>query len=140
MTLDSYFINNARALATLEGLVQQLDPTHNSMTKIYPVALRRLFNNPSGSPVVDQTLLDLARDPVTQVPTASRVFQLVHEMSCLLGIRRGRVIRDVLQTKGGRRMARKIGREILRAKFSGPSSSSTQGRRRRNARPLLFEL
>ena len=110
------------------------------MTKIYPVALRRLFNNPSGSPVVDQTLLDLARDPVTQVPTASRVLQLVHEMSCLLGIRRSRVIRDVLKTKGGRRMARKIAREIVRAKVSRQSSSTNALRRRRDARPLLFEL
>ena len=41
--LPPYFINNARALATLEGLTQQIDATHNSMTAIYPFCLRRLF-------------------------------------------------------------------------------------------------
>ena len=138
--VNSYFINNARALATLEGLVRKLDPTHNSMTDIYPVALRRLFHNPSGSPVVDATLLDLARDPVTNVITVSRVRQLVHEIASLTGIKRRRVLWDILETRGGRRMARKIVREIVRTTFSSPAAYIGSQRRRRESKRMLFQL
>lgn len=135
--LPPYFINNARALATLEGLTRKLDPNYNSMKDIYPVALRRLFNNPSGNPVVEKTLLDLARDPVTKVATVARVMQLIDQIACLSGNKRRRVVKDILKTKGGRRMVRKIGREVLRAKLS---RQPTQQRERRGIGRPLFKL
>jgi len=124
--LPPYFINNARALATLEGLTRKLDPNYNSMKDIYPVALRRLFNNPTGSPVVEECLLNLARDPVTGVATTKRVAQLLRESALYSGKTRRRVVRDILKTAGGRRMSRKIVREVLRGKFSRKKTTSAR--------------
>ncbi|EJK62107.1 hypothetical protein THAOC_17295, partial [Thalassiosira oceanica] len=53
--LPPYFINNARALSTLEGIAKGLDPGFNVLEIMYPYALGRLLRNPSGSPVVEDT-------------------------------------------------------------------------------------
>ena len=39
--LPPYFINNARALATLEGMAKSADPTFNVLSVVYPFALQR---------------------------------------------------------------------------------------------------
>jgi predicted unusual protein kinase regulating ubiquinone biosynthesis (AarF/ABC1/UbiB family) len=54
--LPPYFINNARALSTLEGIARSLDPKFNVFQVMYPFALNRLLANPTKSPVVDKTL------------------------------------------------------------------------------------
>ncbi|EJK76276.1 hypothetical protein THAOC_01970, partial [Thalassiosira oceanica] len=60
--LPPYFINNARALSTLEGIAKGLDPGFNVLEIMYPYALGRLLRNPSGSPVVERTVQALIRD------------------------------------------------------------------------------
>jgi aarF domain-containing kinase len=113
--LPPYFLNNARALATLEGITKKLDPTHSSMRAIYPFALKRLFGNPSGSPVVEKTVMDLLRHPATGEMAAEKLFQLLDDSARLSGNTRRQVVKDILKTRGGRRMARKIGLELARA-------------------------
>lgn len=54
--LPPYFINNARALSTLEGIARTLDPSFNVFQVMYPFALNRLLTNPTKSAVVDKTL------------------------------------------------------------------------------------
>ena len=54
--LPPYFINNARALSTLEGIAKSLDPTFNVLTIMYPYAINRLLINPTQSPIVDRTV------------------------------------------------------------------------------------
>jgi len=133
--LPPYFINNARALATLEGITKKLNPKYKTMTDIYPVALRRLFHNPSGSPVVEATLLDLAKDPLTGVATIERLAQLIGDSARLSGNTRLRVVKDILRTKGGIRMSRKIMLEVFRGKLTRKKS-----RRRLNTGRPFFKL
>jgi aarF domain-containing kinase len=112
--LPPYFLNNARALATLEGITKKLDPKHNSMKAIYPFALKRVFGNPSGSLVVEETLMDLLRDPATGAVTAERLVRILDDAALLSGKTRRQVVKEILKTKEGRRIARKIGLELAR--------------------------
>jgi predicted unusual protein kinase regulating ubiquinone biosynthesis (AarF/ABC1/UbiB family) len=106
--LPPYFINNARALATLEGTYRRLYPEFNSMTAVYPFALNRLFNNPSGSEIVEEMLMDLVRDPETGLVTFHRLDQLLSDSALLSDKSKSRVLRDIMRTRGGRNMMRKI--------------------------------
>jgi len=99
------------------------------------VALRRLFHNPSGSPVVEATLLDLAKDPLTGVATIERLAQLIGDSARLSGNTRLRVVKDILRTKGGIRMSRKIMLEVFRGKLTRKKS-----RRRLNTGRPFFKL
>ena len=49
--LPPYFLNNARALGTLEGMARSADPTFNILAVVYPFAVKRLLANPTGSKV-----------------------------------------------------------------------------------------
>ncbi|GAX27272.1 hypothetical protein FisN_13Lh162 [Fistulifera solaris] len=53
-TLPPYFLNNARALGTLEGLARKLDPSFNSLQALYPYALNRILRNPKVRPRSDK--------------------------------------------------------------------------------------
>ncbi|KAL3932892.1 MAG: hypothetical protein SGARI_003841 [Bacillariaceae sp.] len=63
--LPPYFLNNARALSTLEGMAREMDPKFNVLQSVYPYAIQRLLSNPTDSPVVDNTLNSLAESPHT---------------------------------------------------------------------------
>lgn len=39
--LPPYFLNNARALATLEGMAKSADPSFNVIAEVYPFACQR---------------------------------------------------------------------------------------------------
>lgn len=106
--LPPYFINNARALATLEGLTRQLDQSHNTMEAIYPFCLRRLFRNPTQSPIVERTLQKVLRDPETGRLSWRRQQRFLRDIKALTGKSRKRVILDILGTKGGRRLSRQV--------------------------------
>ena len=113
--LPPYFINNAGALAALEGLTQQIDATHNTMTAIYPFCLRRLFRNPSQSPIVERTLWKVMRDPSTgRIISRARQQQLLRNVSALTGLSRRKLVWDILRTRGGRQLARQVIREQRR--------------------------
>merc|ERR1711865_539127 len=57
--LPPYFLNNARALATLEGTAREVDPQFNILHNLYPYAISRLFSNPTNSDVVTKCLKSL---------------------------------------------------------------------------------
>lgn len=116
--LPPYFLNNARALGTLEGIAKSLDPNFNVLRVVYPYALDRLFTNPSNSPVVDSTLIDLVKCPTTGQIDSSRVARLLDDSASLTGYSRRRVVRDVLRTRGGRRFARRVARGIAKEKVA----------------------
>jgi hypothetical protein len=62
LQLPPYFLNNARALATLEGMARSADPSFDVLQAVYPFALRRLLADPTGSPRLRRTLDALTRD------------------------------------------------------------------------------
>jgi predicted unusual protein kinase regulating ubiquinone biosynthesis (AarF/ABC1/UbiB family) len=130
--LPPYFLNNARALGTLEGMARAIDPAFNVLGMIYPYALRRLLENPSNSPVVRETLQTLVQkskpssvstlsstssSSTSSSPTTARRQQnngtdwrkvklLVTEIATLTNVSRRQVLRDILNTKYGRTFVR----------------------------------
>jgi len=103
--LPPYFINNTRALGTLEGIARSLDPKFNCLQLMYPYAVLRLMKNPTGSPVVESTLQSLIRSKDTGRISRRKVLNLMRDTSRLTGYNRGKVIWDILKTKGGKKLA-----------------------------------
>ena len=116
LQLPPYFLNNARALATLEGIARRLDPSFNVLQVVYPFVLDRLLRNPTMSPVVERTILKLIRYPETGKVDRKRTKRLLGEVSTLTGERKRKVVFDTLSTAGGRRLSKKVVTEYLRSK------------------------
>ena len=112
--LPPYFINNARALSTLEGIAKSLDPSFNVLSILYPYALNRMLANPTESKVVEDTLQSLIRDPSTGVLSLRRVGKLLRDSAALAGTGKRSVMWDVLRTKAGRKLARGVVFEKLK--------------------------
>jgi aarF domain-containing kinase len=106
--LPPYFINNARALSTLEGIARSLDPRFNVFQVMYPLALTKLITNPTNSKIVDKTLQDLIRDPVSRRVDPNKLFKILNDSALITGYSRLRVIYDILKTRGGRKFMRRI--------------------------------
>lgn len=102
--LPPYFINNARALGTLEGIARSLDPDFNCLKLMYPYALYRLLQNPTGSPVVESTLQSLIRSSETGRVDREKVAKLLRDTAMFTGYSRRKVLMDILKTKGGKRL------------------------------------
>lgn len=111
--LPPYFLNNARALGTLEGMACSIQPEFNILRVVYPFALQRLMKNPSGSVVVEKTLQSLVcrRNGTVDRRKAEK---LLRDASALTGIRRRDVVKDVFSNRKGRQFLRKLGYGELR--------------------------
>jgi len=116
--LPPYFLNNARALGTLEGMAKAIDPRFNILTVVYPFALQRLLKNPSGSKIVDKTLKNLVCNGDGTL-NRTKASQLLQDASSLTGIKRRHLIRDVLMTKNGRKIAKEIGWIGVKKRLTG---------------------
>ena len=112
--LPPYFLQKARALGCLEGMARRLDRNFNVLQMLYPYALSRLLTNPTKSSVMDDTVQNLLRSPETGRVELDKVSQLLEESAHLTGYRKRKVIRDVLKTPGGRRLARKVVQEKIK--------------------------
>lgn len=112
-TLPPYFLNNARALGTLEGLARKLDPSFNSLQALYPYALNRILQNPSMSPTVEKTLLGLIRNRISGKIDNARIKKLIDDTSLLSGRSRRQVLTDVLSSKSGQKIARIAAKESI---------------------------
>eukprot|EP00978_Attheya_sp_CCMP212_P020424 scaffold58437_cov54-Attheya_sp.AAC.1 len=134
--LPPYFLNNARALGTLEGIARQLNPDFNVLQILYPYAIHRIIQNPTKSPVVDETLQSLMRrDGRLEL---GKISQLLEDSAALTGYRKRRVLWDILKTKEGRTLARSITKEGLATGiFTRKSIASNQGKRKTKRRSFL---
>lgn len=112
-TLPPYFLNNARALATLEGIARGLDPSFNVLRVVYPYALNRLLRNPSTSAVVEETILNQMHRPGTRIFDLQRMKKLLQDSAFLTGYSRRKVLVDVLSCRGGQRVFGKVLLQIL---------------------------
>jgi Predicted unusual protein kinase len=106
--LPPYFINNARALGTLEGIARSLDPNFNAFSLMYPYALNRILQNPTGSPVVEATLQNMVRSKDTGKIDGEKIRRLLRDSALFTGFSKRRVLRDILRTKGGKQLAKEI--------------------------------
>ena len=95
-----------RALSTLEGIARTLDPSFNVLQVMYPTALNRMMQNPSNSPVVDETLQNLIRSKETGRIDRGKISKLLRDSALISGYSRRKVLLDVLRTRGGRRLIR----------------------------------
>jgi hypothetical protein len=83
---------------------------------VYPFALTTLLADKSNSPLLRRTLDDLATDPETGRLSLRRMRRLVAQLAELSRKSKARVYRDILGTKGGRRLARQwVRQEVARA-------------------------
>ena len=124
--LPPYFINNARALSTLEGIAKSLDASFNVLTIMYPYALNRLLLNPSQSPIVEQTLQTLIRSADGTIDRR-KIRRLLQDSSSISGLSKRRVLWDILRTKPGRKLTRTIVREELGQYLGTGRKRSRQG-------------
>jgi aarF domain-containing kinase len=115
--LPPYFINNARALGTLEGTARTLDPTFNAFSMMYPYALNRIMLNPTGSPVVDATLQKMVRCTDTGKIDRKKVQRLLKDSAAFTGFSRRKVLKDILKTKSGRKLAREAVGQTMKYAF-----------------------
>ena len=112
--LPPYFMQKARAIGILEGMARSLDSDFNILQMLYPYALQRLMVNPTDSAVMDDTLQNLIRSRETGRVELAKISKLLDDSAHLTGYKKQKVIRDVLKTPGGRRLARKIVQEQVR--------------------------
>jgi len=106
--LPPYFLNNLRALATLEGMAREIDPNFNVLRFLYPYALNRIVANPNGSPVVTETLNHLITNRDTGKADRKKIRRLVRDMSLLTGFSKWKLFIDVLKSKNGLALLRRI--------------------------------
>lgn len=102
--LPPYFLNNARALGTLEGMARSADPNFNILRVVYPFAVKRLLANPTGSPVLRRVLRELVRDKKSRGwrgMSARRLRYVVEDAAALTGVPRWHIMRSTLRTKQG---------------------------------------
>ena len=114
--LPPYFLNNARAIATLEGMALSADPSFDVLKVVYPFALRRLLADPRGSPLLRQTLRSLTRDARGE-PDLRRLRALLRDSAALSGRSRLSVMLDAATTRGGRAFAWDFVRASVRARL-----------------------
>mmetsp|Transcript_22583 Transcript_22583/g.34122 ORF Transcript_22583/g.34122 Transcript_22583/m.34122 type:complete len:89 (+) Transcript_22583:1901-2167(+) len=72
------------------------------------------MTNPSDSAVVEKTLQDLIRDPVSRKIDSKKVTRLLRDSALITGFTQRKVILDILKTRGGRKFALQLGREKFR--------------------------
>mmetsp|Transcript_20243 Transcript_20243/g.34502 ORF Transcript_20243/g.34502 Transcript_20243/m.34502 type:complete len:781 (-) Transcript_20243:91-2433(-) len=144
--LPPYFINNARALSTLEGIAKSLDPSFNVLTIMYPYALSRLLKNPSKSEVVARTLQSLIRSEDGKIDR-TKIRRLLRDSALISGQSKRRVVWDVLKTKEGRILTRGIVSEEVGTYFgrndgkrNAKSSSNKQRRKMKKKRWYYLDL
>ena len=103
--LPPYFLNNARALGTLEGMARTADPNFNILAIVYPFAVKRLLQNPTGSPVLRRVLRQLISNKRTGRMSLTRLKLMVEDAAALTGVSRMAIIASAMTTTAGWRLA-----------------------------------
>jgi aarF domain-containing kinase len=137
-SLPPYFVNIARALATLEGVARKLDPSFNALQSVYPYALNRILSNPSRSTVVEDTLLGLLRNRESGRFDRVLIEKLITDSVALSGSTRREVLLEVLSSRFGKRIARKVVSELLLDRVQSRPRRNTAGSRETSRK--LFQL
>jgi predicted unusual protein kinase regulating ubiquinone biosynthesis (AarF/ABC1/UbiB family) len=102
--LPPYFVNNARALAGLEGMAKSADGTFNVLKEVYPVAIRRVLKNPNQSEVLRKTARTLAYDDSIGGLAFASLLRVLNDAANLTGIPRFKIAFDALQSSEGWRL------------------------------------
>ena len=112
--LPPYFLNNARALGTLEGMAKSADPNFNILAVVYPYAMARALRNPDESPVIRRVIRQLATDDATGDLSLRKLFAMLDDVSSFTGASKFRVAFDALTSREGRALLLDVLRAELR--------------------------
>eukprot|EP00537_Pseudo-nitzschia_pungens_P004633 CAMPEP_0172374926 /NCGR_PEP_ID=MMETSP1060-20121228/58349_1 /TAXON_ID=37318 /ORGANISM="Pseudo-nitzschia pungens, Strain cf. cingulata" /LENGTH=723 /DNA_ID=CAMNT_0013101805 /DNA_START=136 /DNA_END=2307 /DNA_ORIENTATION=- len=129
--LPPYFLNNARALGTLEGMAREADPKFNILRHLYPYAISRLFSNPTSSPVVEKTLRSLIETPSTGKLDLGKLRCLLRDASMYSGYSKRRVLSDIARSRSGPRLVRRLIREQSLSRGVDALAKTRRKRRRK---------
>jgi len=116
-TVPPYFLNNARALATLEGIALKLDPNFNILRVIYPYSIHHLMSNPKVSSKAQETFIEICRNPKTKLVDWGQFNVLLNDWALLTGHRKRRIFWDLLTSRGGRHVSARIVQEWFLKRF-----------------------
>ena len=131
-TVPPYFLNNARCLATLEGIGLKLDPDFNILRVIYPYSINQLMTNPQVSRKTEQTFLEICRSPDNQLVELSRAQALLNDWSILTGYPKRKICWDLVTSEGGRRVSRAIFKDFFRKRYRNARAWYLRKRYRRH--------
>lgn len=112
-TVPPYFLNNARAIATLEGIALKLDPNFNILHVIYPYSINHLMRNPRVSKKSEETFLEICRSPKTKLFDHNRFMMLLTDWSLLTGYKKRKIYWDLITSVGTRHVMSRIFRESI---------------------------
>lgn len=110
-TVPPYFLNNIRALATLEGIALKLDPNFNILRVIYPYSINHLMCNPRVSHKAQETFLEICRNPTSKLFEVERFRILLNDWAMLTGHKKRRIFWDLVTSTGGRHVSSRIVQE-----------------------------
>eukprot|EP00978_Attheya_sp_CCMP212_P016276 scaffold42485_cov50-Attheya_sp.AAC.7 len=116
-TVPPYFLNNARALATLEGIALKLDPNFNILRVIYPYSINRLMLNPTVSKLAEDTFLDICNSPDTKLFDTHRSMMLLNDWALLTGYPKRKIFWDLATSAGSRHVSSKIIQDFFRKRY-----------------------
>lgn len=94
-SIPPYFLNNARALATLEGIALKLDPEFNILRVIYPYSINHLMRNPSVSKITQETFVHICENPETKLVDFNNFMVLLNDWAMFTGYRKRKVFWDL---------------------------------------------
>lgn len=103
--LPPYFLNNARALGTLEGMAKSADPNFNILAVVYPYSMSRMLANPNASPVIRKVIREIATDDVTGKPSTRKLIDILNDVASLTGMSKIKIALDALAHAEGRALA-----------------------------------
>ena len=109
-----YGLNNARSLATLEGIALKLDPEFNILRVIYPYSINHLMRNPSVSAKTQEAFLGVCDNPETRLVDLKKFRRLLNDWSIFTGYHKRRILWDLTWSAGTRRVFARIVFEWLR--------------------------
>lgn len=116
-SIPPYFLNNARAIATLEGIALKLDPSFNIVRVIYPYSINHLMTHPDVSRTSEETFLSICRSPKTRLFDHNRFMKLLQDWSLLTGYPKRKIYFDLVTSIGTRRVMSRIFMESMKRKF-----------------------
>lgn len=118
-TIPPYFLSNARAIATLEGIALKLDPSFNIVQVIYPYSINHLMTHPDVSRTSEETFLSICRSPKTRLFDHGRFMKLLQDWSLLTGYPKRKIYWDLITSIGTRRVMSRIFKESIMKRFRG---------------------
>ena len=116
-TIPPYFLNNARAIATLEGIALKLDPSFNIVRVIYPYSINQLMTYPDVSQTSEETFLSICRSPKTRLFDHNRFMKLLQDWSLLTGYPKRKIYFDLITSIGTRRVMSRIFKESIKTRL-----------------------